>query len=128
MYWARGLPNFAITQNADLLGAIGFVGCPSPGELEVAYWLVRDARGRGLATEALICVSQWALALPSVTKIRAEILVGNVRSLNCALRAGYSLSVSVQVADGAGGIHGSPLNSRTRASMAGMSCLRVVDR
>lgn len=36
--------------------------------------------------------------------------------------------VSVQVADGAGGIHGSPLKRRTSASMAGMSCLRVVDR
>ena len=36
--------------------------------------------------------------------------------------------VSVQVADGAGGIHGSPVNRRTRASMAGMSCLRVVDK
>ncbi len=36
--------------------------------------------------------------------------------------------VSVQVAGGTGGIHGSPLKSRVRASIAEMSCLRVVDR
>ena len=44
------------------------------------------------------------------------------------LRVTIDQQVSVQVADGAGGIHGSPLNRRTRASMAERSCLRVVDR
>ncbi len=43
-------------------------------------------------------------------------------------RMGLAGEVSVQVAGGAGGIHGSPLKSGTRASMAGMPCLRVVDR
>ncbi len=35
------------------VGSIGFFGPPVDGEVEVGYGLVPDARGRGVATEAL---------------------------------------------------------------------------
>jgi hypothetical protein len=41
---------------------------------------------------------------------------------------GPSYVVIVHVAETVGGIHGSPLKRRMRASMAGTSCFRVVDR
>ena len=47
------LPVFLVTtrSNARIVGAVGFAYAPS-GEIELGYWIARDAWGRGYATEA----------------------------------------------------------------------------
>jgi len=95
-YWRMDLPNFAIARERDLLGAIGCVAKPAPGELEIAYWLTKEARGSGIATEALTVMSRWALGLTGVHTLRAEIVKGNLASLNCARRAGFVVRGEIQ--------------------------------
>ena len=88
--WADGSPTFSICELDDVCvghvwvnvsakdAAVGYVG----------YWLLPNARGRGLATRAVRLLSAWAvtdlgLALRLVTED------GNERSQRVAQRSGF---------------------------------------
>jgi RimJ/RimL family protein N-acetyltransferase len=80
----------------EVQGAI--VGCtgvnPQTGWMrcnaEVGYWLGQDFWGRGIATEGLGLVTDWAWqSLPEVTRLFASIFSWNVDSEKVARKCGY---------------------------------------
>lgn len=56
----------------------------------VSYWLVPDARGRGLATRALAAVSQWAFA-HGTHRLELGHRTENPESCRVATRAGFAV-------------------------------------
>ena len=63
------------------VGGIGFAGLPDDeGATEIGYALDEKFRGKGIATEAVQALSDWAFQDPGLHKLRAETPVGNVGS------------------------------------------------
>jgi RimJ/RimL family protein N-acetyltransferase len=74
-------------------GSIGFFGPPEPAsdgvpETEVGYGLVADARGRGVATEALAAL--LAETDRSGVRIRASVEPENAASLRVLAKCGFT--------------------------------------
>lgn len=59
------------------------------GELELGYIVARSARGRGVATELLRRLTEWAFADAGALRIRLIIDVDNAASARAAQRCGY---------------------------------------
>ena len=79
---------------AEVLGCIGLI--PQADWLrcnaEVGYWVGREHWRRGLASDALCQVTDWAFAaLPHLTRIFAPILAGNTGSQAVARKCGFVL-------------------------------------
>jgi RimJ/RimL family protein N-acetyltransferase len=55
----------------------------------IGYAIVPSARRRGYATEAIAAVSEWSLARPEVSYVRAQTLPDNEPSIRALLRAGF---------------------------------------
>jgi len=70
------------------VGSIGCFGAPEDGETEVGFGLVPDARGRGVATEAL----RGLLAATDAAgvRLRASVDPDNTASLRVLARCGFS--------------------------------------
>ena len=63
------------------MGGIGFAGLPDDeGATEIGYALDEKFRGKGIATEAVQALSDWAFQDPDLHKLRAETPVDNVES------------------------------------------------
>jgi RimJ/RimL family protein N-acetyltransferase len=80
---------FAIVSADDgtLLGGISLV--PKQwGRAEIGYWIRADARGRGLATRALVLVSRWGLAR-GFRRLQLHADVENPSSHRVAEKAGF---------------------------------------
>ncbi|MDT0301265.1 GNAT family N-acetyltransferase [Streptomonospora sp. DSM 45055] len=60
------------------------------GSTEVGYWLGPGARGRGLATEAVVAVSRWALADQRFERVELKAAAGNTASRRVAEKAGFT--------------------------------------
>jgi RimJ/RimL family protein N-acetyltransferase len=76
----KGLGNIALT-----------LDIAHPGVAEVMYWLAASARGRGIATEAVVLLCDWAFREINLRRITLKTLRGNVRSQKVAERAGFRL-------------------------------------
>jgi RimJ/RimL family protein N-acetyltransferase len=74
--------------SGELLGSIGvrFLG---DGVAETGYWVKREARGRGVATRALVLVSRWALEDPEVGRFQLRAEPENIASQRVAEKAGF---------------------------------------
>lgn len=84
-----------ITRTFDglVFGSIGFFGPPSPAadevpEVEIGYGLVADARGRGVATEAVRGLLAQADALG--VRVRASVLPDNTASIRVLAKCGFT--------------------------------------
>jgi RimJ/RimL family protein N-acetyltransferase len=86
-----GSPTFCVCQGDDrCLGLVWLNRAdddPSTGAL--GYWLLPDARGRGLATRAVRLLSQWALERGEVRRLRIVTAVDNAHSRAVAERSGF---------------------------------------
>lgn len=74
---------YVIVSLADgrAIGDAGFHGAPNAGgEVEIGYALVPEARGAGLATEAVELLVGWALSQPGVRAVCARVDRGNLAS------------------------------------------------
>jgi ribosomal-protein-alanine N-acetyltransferase len=81
------------------IGSVGFHGPPdASGRAEIGYQLEPGSRGRGLATEAVRGLLDWAATEHGVHSFRASIAPGNAPSLGLAARLGFTL-VGRQVDD-----------------------------
>jgi [ribosomal protein S5]-alanine N-acetyltransferase len=81
---------FAIVGAGDrtLLGGISLV--PKQwGRAEIGYWIRADARGRGLATRALVLVSRWGLER-GFRRLQLHADIENPASHRVAEKAGFS--------------------------------------
>ena len=56
---------------------------------EVMYWLAPWGRGRGIATNAVKLLSQWAFDSMGLKRVTLKTLVGNTRSQLVAKRVGF---------------------------------------
>ncbi|HTT86015.1 MAG TPA: GNAT family N-acetyltransferase [Acidimicrobiales bacterium] len=92
--WARGTAaEFAVAAASDgrLLGSLGFrpvdrVG----GTAGVGYWVAAPARGRGVATAALVLGTRWALQTVGLAMVELVTMIGNVASERVAQKAGFA--------------------------------------
>ncbi len=90
-WWPRGVARFAITTptNDTCLGQVGVQLDLRANRAEAFYWLARDARGRGLASEALDLVARWAFDVHRVARVQLVTHVDNAASQAVAERCGF---------------------------------------
>jgi RimJ/RimL family protein N-acetyltransferase len=83
--------NFAIVLDDEAVGGVGFtvqndVGCRSA---EIGYWLGEEFWGRGIATEALKAVTEYAFANYDLCRLYAHVFDWNPASARVLEKAGY---------------------------------------
>src|SRR6476660_8169722 len=71
-WWPRGLARFAVTlpPSAECVGQIGIQYDIRARRAEAFYWLDSQARGRGIASEALNLVIEWAFRNHDVARLQ----------------------------------------------------------
>lgn len=75
-----------------LVGFGGFKGEPAQdGTVEIGYSIVAECQRRGLATEAVHGLLQFAIADPRVTRVIAETLPELIPSQGVLYKAGFAL-------------------------------------
>ena len=86
------IASFAIvdTERDQLVGNIALVVAEdSQRSGEVMYWLAPGGRGRGMASQAVTLVCQWAFAELGLEQVTLQTHVGNLRSQRVAERVGF---------------------------------------
>jgi len=74
--------------------AVGGIGLEPQGDIErisaeIGFWLGRAFWGRGLMTQAVSAVSEWALNQPRCLRLYASVLEWNPASMRVLEKAGY---------------------------------------
>jgi RimJ/RimL family protein N-acetyltransferase len=84
---------FAISVNGEAAGSVGFVLRHDVERVsaEIGYWLAEPFWGRGIATEALIATTGFAIATHELTRIYALPFAWNTASCRVLEKAGYLL-------------------------------------
>ena len=85
--------DFAITVNGEDVGGIGVeLGRDVfSRSAEIGYWLGEAYWGRGIATEALRAVTEYAFATFDVCRLQAGVFAWNPASMRVLEKAGYTL-------------------------------------
>ena len=83
--------NFAIDVAGEAVGGIGFIMQSDVGRrsAEIGYWLGEEFWGRGIASEALIAVSDYAFANFDLCRLFAHVYDWNGASARVLEKAGY---------------------------------------
>lgn len=79
----------AETSTREAVGAVVLMH-RGHGLYGLGYWLLRTARGRGLASRAVLLVAPWALAQPEVAGLEALVEPWNEASCRVVERAGFT--------------------------------------
>lgn len=84
--------NFAIAVGDEAVGGIGFTLLPDVGHrsAEVGYWLGEEFWGRGIATDALKAVTEYAFTNFDICRIFAHVFEWNGASCRVLEKAGYT--------------------------------------
>lgn len=84
---------FAIAVDEEAVGGIGFVMHADVERVsaEIGYWLAEPLWGRGIATEALVAVTRYAIETHGLTRIYAVPFAWNAASCRVLEKAGYAL-------------------------------------
>lgn len=102
----RPVTTFAIDVDGEAVGGIGF----SPGtdverySAEIGYWLAEPFWGRGIATEAVRIVSDYAFATCNVLRLFALPFADNARSTRVLEKAGYTREAVLRSSSVKGGV------------------------
>jgi RimJ/RimL family protein N-acetyltransferase len=72
----------------ELLGSIGW-RTVDQGNVQIGYWVKREARGRGLATRALTLLSRWVLVDLGAQRVQLLAEPANFASCRVAEKAGF---------------------------------------
>ncbi|MFD2522092.1 GNAT family N-acetyltransferase [Emticicia soli] len=86
--------NWLVVQKQENLGigGIGLAGLPNEnGESEIGYGIDLKQRGKGYATEALVCLSQWAFQNENLKIIVAHTPLDLLNSQRVLQKAGFLL-------------------------------------
>ncbi|MEO6990144.1 MAG: GNAT family protein [Candidatus Baltobacteraceae bacterium] len=82
--------DYAVRAHGRIVGAIGLHHVEWPDALaHLGYWLVPDARGRGLATRAVAALERRAFDWLGMHRLEIRCVLENVRSRAVAERSGY---------------------------------------
>lgn len=88
---SREAAHFVVADDHDRL--IGYLGVLSVADrmrvVELGYWVAPAARGRGVASAAVVLAVDWALATVHPERIELGMLAGNEPSRRVAERAGF---------------------------------------
>lgn len=88
--WDNGsLATLAIDPHTGAAVGVVMVEPGPSSRANIGYWLLRDRRGNGYATRALVLTSQWAFDTLAVKRLQLFCEVDNVPSQRVAERAGY---------------------------------------
>jgi RimJ/RimL family protein N-acetyltransferase len=89
---------FAIAVNGEAAGSVGFVLRPDVERVsaEIGYWLAEPFWGRGIVTEALAAVTDYAIATHKLTRIYALPFAWNTASCRVLEKAGYVLEARLR--------------------------------
>jgi RimJ/RimL family protein N-acetyltransferase len=89
---------FAIAVNGAAVGGIGFVMLQDVERVsaEVGYWLGEPFWGRGIVTEALIAVTEYAIEQHRLTRLFALPFAFNTASCRVLEKAGYLLEARLR--------------------------------
>jgi len=88
--WKQGeAATFAICDDADRCLGHVFVNLSDQRRGSVGYWLLPEARGKGLATRAVRLVSRWALCDFGLARLGLLTEPSNSASLRVAERSGF---------------------------------------
>ena len=84
--------NFAIDVAGEAVGGIGFTlqSDVARRSAEIGYWLGQQFWGRGIATEALIAVTEHAFANHDLCRLYAHVFDWNGASARVLEKAGYA--------------------------------------
>jgi len=85
----------ASTDQGELLGAVSLRDIErdiqrDEGRASIGYWVAVEARGRGVATNAVEAASHWAFAALGVDEVYADVLHGNEGSVRVLERCGFA--------------------------------------
>src|SRR5688572_10441434 len=83
--------SFAIEVNGEYAGGIGFHLQHGEHRLgaEIGYWLGESYWGVGIATEAVIAVTEYAFAKHNLVRLHARVLEWNKASMRVLEKCGY---------------------------------------
>ena len=89
---------FAIAVDGKAVGGIGYVPQKDVERVsaEVGYWLGEAYWGRGIATEALIAVTRYAIERNRLTRVFALPFAWNTASCRVLEKAGYTLEARLR--------------------------------
>jgi len=92
--WRPGFGMFQIVlgESGRVVGDLGFHAIPADGSVQIGYGIVPEHRGQGYVTEAVVMLTDWALAQPDVTTVVAETTPDNLASQGVLVRAGFTLA------------------------------------
>jgi RimJ/RimL family protein N-acetyltransferase len=93
-YDARRQEGEAVSFGAFMDGSEALVAglvlqCAVPGDIEVAYWVRPEQRGRRIASRSLEAISAWVERELAPQRLWVEVAPSNTASLRTAARAGY---------------------------------------
>ena len=89
---------FLVVEGPDerIVGGCGLHGRLDEHGLEIGYWIHVDRAGQGLATEVSRALTEAAMAIPGIERVRITCDESNVRSARVPEKLGYAfLGVSV---------------------------------
>ena len=89
--WAAGSPTFAICERDDVCVGHVWINLARDDSTigSVGYFLLPDARGRGLATRAVRLIADWAFRELGLVRLRLSTEPTNEPSQRVAERAGF---------------------------------------
>jgi RimJ/RimL family protein N-acetyltransferase len=84
--------NFAIVVGGEAVGGVGYTlqYDVDRRSAEIGYWLGEEFWGRGIATEALIAVTNHAFASHDICRVFAHVFEWNPASARVLEKAGYT--------------------------------------
>lgn len=72
----------------EALGA-GVLMARKPGTVEIGYWLIPRARGRGLGSRAVGLLARWAVTEAALPRVEALVVPENIASQRVLERVGF---------------------------------------
>lgn len=82
--------SWAVTSDGVLLGRVALTSlCLAEARAEVSYWVLPEARGRGVAPRALSALADWALDEVGLHRLELNHATGNESSCRVAAKAGF---------------------------------------
>jgi RimJ/RimL family protein N-acetyltransferase len=81
-----------VLQAGRVIGDCGIKGpVDDAGGVEIGYGLASPSWGQGLGTEVVVAISDWLLAQPGVTTVRATTSLTNTASRRVLEKAGFTI-------------------------------------
>ena len=88
---AAGSPTFCVCESDDRCVGLAWMN-RSPDDKasgSIGYWLLPEARGRGLATRAVRLIADWARRQGGIERLRIVVAADNAASRAVAERSGF---------------------------------------